>query len=66
MTLEEFARAHNLPPRWLQLRQQCEALVRDPGFWSRRDMRDAARKLATDASDILHQQLEVRSTLANR
>lgn len=62
MTLQEFARAHNLPPRWLRLRQQCEELVRDPSFWSRRDMQDAARTLATEASDILHQHLKTRST----
>ena len=28
MTLEAFARAHKLPPRWLELREACEEIVR--------------------------------------
>jgi hypothetical protein len=53
MTLEEFSNAHNLPPRWLSLRRESEAIVRDPQFWSRTDMQNRARKLAVEASDIL-------------
>ncbi len=54
MTLEEFARAHQLPERWLSLRRECEALVSNPQYWHRSDMQNAARILATEASDILH------------
>lgn len=54
VTLEEFARAHNLPAQWLTLRQECESIVRDPQFWARPDLQTAARKLAVQASDILH------------
>ena len=53
MTLEEFARAHNLPPRWLELRRQCEGRVRQPDFWYRTDLRQQASTLAIQASDIL-------------
>ncbi len=60
MTLEEFARAHQLPERWLTLRRKCEALVRNPQYWYRLDMQNAARILATEASGILHAQLADR------
>lgn len=29
MTLEAFARAHKLPPRWLDLREACESIAAD-------------------------------------
>ncbi len=54
MTLEEFARAHQLPERWLTLRRQCEALVSNPQYWYSPDMQNAARILAAEASEILH------------
>lgn len=53
MSLEEFARLNQLPLRWLLLRQECNVLVGDPRFWYRRDLQDQARKLATEASEIL-------------
>jgi hypothetical protein len=62
MTLEEFARAHQLPERWLSLRRECEALVSNPQYWYRPDMQNAARILATEASDILHARLVNRKT----
>ncbi len=52
MTVEEFARAHDLPPRWLELRRRCEAIVRDLQFWYRPDLQDSARTLAQQASDL--------------
>lgn len=60
MNLEEFARTHKLPDKWLSLRRECEALVSNPQYWYRRDMQNAARMLATDASDILHARLAER------
>ncbi len=56
MSLRQFAEVHGLPERWLSLRRDCEALVRQPQFWSRPDLQDAARMLATEASDILREQ----------
>ena len=53
MTLEMFAQAHNLPPRWLELRRRCEDMVRQPDFWYRTDLRQQASALAIQASDIL-------------
>lgn len=53
MTLEAFAQAHNLPPRWLELRRRCEDMVRQPDFWYRTDLRQQASALAIQASDIL-------------
>jgi hypothetical protein len=53
MTLEVFAQAHNLPPRWLELRRRCEDMVRQPDFWYRTDLRQQASALAIQASDIL-------------
>ncbi len=62
MTLEEFAATHGLPPQWVELRKQCEAIIRDPQFWSRPDLKDAARTLAQEASDMLaRRRTEVRS-----
>lgn len=60
MTLEEFTRAHQLPERWLSLRRECEALVSNPRYWYRSDMQNAARIVATEASDILHARLADR------
>ncbi len=57
MTLEEFARAHELPERWISLRCQCEALTSNPNYWYRPDMQNTARILALEASDILHARL---------
>lgn len=54
MTLEQFADQHNLPNEWTVLRRECEAIVSDPQFWSRPDLQTEARKLAVEASDILH------------
>ncbi len=62
MTLEEFARAHQLPEHWLTLRRECEALVGHPQYWYRSDMQNAARILATGASDILHARPADRKT----
>lgn len=53
MTLEAFAQAHNLPAPWLELRRQCEDMVRQPDFWYRTDLRQQASALAIQASDIL-------------
>ena len=53
MTLEAFAQAHNLPHRWLELRRQCEDMVRQPDFWYRTDLRQQVSDLAIRASDIL-------------
>ena len=53
MTLEEFAAFHRLPPRWLLLRRECEALVRDPLYWSSRDLQNKARICALEASNML-------------
>ena len=53
MTLEAFAQAHNLPPGWLELRQRCEDIVRQPDFWYHTDLRQQASSLAIQASDIL-------------
>ncbi len=58
MTLEYFAKAHDLPERWLSLRRECEALVSHFQYWYRSDMQNAARILAVEASDILHARLE--------
>lgn len=61
MSLEEFARTHKLPDHWLSLRRECEALVSNPQYWYRRDMQNAARLLATEASDIFHARLADRN-----
>lgn len=53
-TLEEFAIKHQLPPPWLELRKACNQFVERADFWYRVDLRDAARRLAVEASDILH------------
>lgn len=53
MSLEEFARLNQLPPRWLLLRRECNVLIGHPQFWYRRELQDRARKLATEASEIL-------------
>lgn len=54
MTLEDFARANNLPDKWLDLRHECEGIVRDPQFWYQPGLQNDARTLAVQASDILH------------
>lgn len=53
MTLEKFADTHQLPQRWLDLRRECENLVKRSEFWYRPELKDEARRLATQASDIL-------------
>jgi len=53
-TIEEFASAHQLPPRWVELRNACRHLAGRADFWYRADLRDAARPPAVEASDILH------------
>jgi hypothetical protein len=53
MTLEAFARVHDLPARWLELRKACKSIVARPDFWYQLDLQEAARKLALEASDIL-------------
>ena len=53
MTLEAFAQAHSLPPVWLDLRRRCEAIVKQPAFWYRTDLRQRAGDLAIQASNIL-------------
>lgn len=63
MSLEQFAETHGLPERWLSLRRDCEALAIHPQFWSRPDLQDSARRLATEASNILREQ---RSDLTNQ
>ncbi len=57
MTLKEFALEHSLPEQWLVLRRQCEEIVVQPQYWSRPDLQNAARLLATEASDILRARL---------
>jgi hypothetical protein len=57
-TLEEFASTHQLPPRWLEVRRDCNQFVERADFWYRVDLRDAARRLAVEASDILHSVLQ--------
>lgn len=49
----EFVSKHQLPLRWLELREACNRLVERIDFWYRADIRDAARRLAVEASDIL-------------
>ncbi len=53
MTLEEFGESHELPSRWLSLRHECEALVRNPLYWSRSDLQNKVRILAMEASNII-------------
>ncbi len=53
MTLEEFAESHQLPSRWLSLRHECEALTRNPLYWSRSDLQNTARILAVEVSNMI-------------
>lgn len=53
MSLEEFARIHNLGPTWLELRYECNRIVARPDFWYRKELQSAARELAVKASDML-------------
>jgi hypothetical protein len=62
-TIEEFASSHQLPARWLELRQICNRLVARADFWYRPDLRNEARQLAVEASDILHLALAQRGRL---
>ncbi len=64
MTLEVFARAHKLPPGWLELRKSCEEIVRLADFWYRPDLRQQASDLAVRASDIF--QLTPKQKASNR
>jgi hypothetical protein len=57
-TLEEFASKHRLPPRWLEVRKACNQLVKRADFWYQVGLRDAARRLAVEASDILRSALK--------
>ncbi len=63
MTLAEFAHLHDLPEKWLALRRECEAIARDPQFWSSPDLQTAARKLAVRASDILRDAITVSNAM---
>jgi hypothetical protein len=63
-TIEEFAIAHQLPSRWVELRKDCSQLAGRADFWYRADLRDAARQLAVEASDILHSSHKRRSQSA--
>src|ERR1019366_3948970 len=65
-TIEEFAGKHQLPARWLELRQICNRLVARADFWYRPDLRNEARQLAVEASDILHLALAQRDRLVPR
>ncbi len=51
--LDQFADTNGLPERWVSLRRRCDTFFRHPQFWYRPDLQEAARKLATEASDIL-------------
>ena len=53
VTLHEYAEVHGLPQHWLELRQKCEELVRRSDFWYRPELKDDARRLAVEASDVL-------------
>jgi hypothetical protein len=57
MTLEAFARAHKLPPCWLELREACEEIVKLPDFWYRPDLQQQSSDLAVRASNILESAL---------
>ena len=59
-TIEEFASEHQLPLRWVELRNTCNRLVERADFWYRADLRNAARPLAVEASDILLSSLKRR------
>ena len=63
-TIEEFASKHQLPARRLELRQICNRLVARADFWYCPDLRNEARQLAVEASDILHLALAQRGRLA--
>jgi hypothetical protein len=65
-TLEEFACKHRLPQRWMELREECNRLVARPDFWYRADVRDEARQLAVEASDILSAALKHEKPAGNR
>ncbi len=61
VTLQEFADKHGLPRRWVALRRQCEAIITDPQYWSRPDLQDEVRRLATEASDILRERSQQKN-----
>jgi hypothetical protein len=63
-SVEEFASTHQLPARWLELRKICNRLVARADFWYRPDLRNEARQLAVEASDILHLALAQSDRLA--
>ena len=56
MSLEQLEEMDGLPERWSSLRRRCETLARHPQFWSRPDLQEGVRKLATEASDVLREQ----------
>ncbi len=66
MTLEEFAKAHQLPARWLSLRLECEALVSNPRYWYCPELQNAAQILTSEASDILHAKTEMFYAATNK
>jgi hypothetical protein len=53
MTLEEFAEIHGLEEEWLELRRECNEVVGQPDFWYREDLKNRAREIAVQASDML-------------
>lgn len=55
-SVERFAAEYKLPPRWIELKRQMNLLVGKPDFWYQDELRDRARVLAGEASEILHSQ----------
>lgn len=53
MSLEEFARVHQLNAPWVALRSECNQIVARSDYWYRKDLQEMARKLAVKASDML-------------
>lgn len=53
-SVERFAAEHGLPPRWIEVKRQINRLVEKPDFWYQDELRDQARILAGEASEILH------------
>lgn len=52
MSLEEFARIHNLGSAWVELRQECNRIVEQADFWYRKELQAAAQQVAVKASDM--------------
>ncbi len=66
VTVHEYAQAHGLPPHWLELRRECDELVRRSDFWYRPELKDDARRLAVEASDLLASVISQASELLER